>query len=103
MLGARADIANSRSVNAPLAANVAATQSSQPGADTHWKRNRQATKAKLANLKADVVKDMRDTSAFVQEQATPSRWLIVLAGFGLVVIQLRRKHKSLPQRRIVSY
>lgn len=65
------------------------------------------THADFADLSGVVVKDMRATSMFVQEQATkagaPSGWLIALAAFGLVALQLRRKHKSLPQRRIVPY
>jgi hypothetical protein len=60
--------------------------------------------ANVADFSSDVVKDMRATSAFVQEQATkagtPDRWLIALAALGLVILQLRRKHRSLPQRRI---
>jgi hypothetical protein len=30
-------------------------------------------------------------------------WLMALAGAGLVVLQLRRKHKSLAQRPIIGY
>jgi hypothetical protein len=60
-----------------------------------------------ARIKGRVVKEMRATSAFVQQQAanteTFNGWLLALAGFGLVVLQLRRKHKSLPQRRIAPY
>jgi len=61
----------------------------------------------LAGLSGDVVNNMRATTAFVQKQAakagTRDGWLIALAAFGLVVLQLRRKHKSLPQRRIAPY
>ena len=97
MSGAHADSLHPRPpANAPLAANVATAQSSQSGLDGRWKRTRQATKAKLADLKADVVKDVRDTR-------TPSRGLSLLAALGLVIVQLRRKHKSLPQRRIAPY
>jgi hypothetical protein len=93
--GARADSLDPRPpANAHLAANAATAQSSQSGLDARWKQN-QATKAKLAGLKA-VVKDVRDTR-------TPSRWLSLLAVLGLVIVQLRRKHKSLPQRRIAPY
>jgi hypothetical protein len=60
--------------------------------------------ANVADFSSDVVKDVRATSVFVQEQATkagtPDGWLIALAALGLVVLQLRRKHRSLPQRRI---
>jgi hypothetical protein len=66
-----------------------------------------ATQANFAGFGGDVVKDMKATSAFVQEQASkagaPNRWLIVLAACGMVVLQLRRKHRSLPQRRIAPY
>lgn len=58
-------------------------------------------------LPADVVRDVRATSAFVRDQARaavpPSRWLVALAACGLITMQLRRKHKSLPQRRIAPY
>jgi hypothetical protein len=63
--------------------------------------------ANLADLGGGVVKEMRATSVFVQERAakagTADSWLIALSGFGLVFLQLRRKHKSLPQRRIAPY
>jgi hypothetical protein len=92
----------------PLMANVATPHSSRATLDApRWKETRQKTKAKIVGLKADVVRDVRGTSAFVKDQANlsgaPSRWLVGLAACGLVVIQLRRKHKSLPQRRIVPY
>ncbi len=69
-------------------------------------RNRML-RSSLSNIKGGVVKEMRATSAFVQQEAAksgaPDDWLIVLAAFGLIVLQLRRKHKSLPQRRITPY
>src|SRR5277367_5244619 len=94
--------------NLPRVASIATAPSSQTTPDaSRWKASRQKAKAKIAGLKADVVRDVRGTSAFVQDQAnlagTPSRWLLGLAACGLVVIQLRRKHKSLPQRRIAPY
>jgi hypothetical protein len=70
-------------------------------------RRRPVEKANFADIGGGVVKEMRATSDFVQEHAgkagTADSWLIALSGFGLVVIQLRRKHKSLPQRRIAPY
>ena len=70
-------------------------------------RHRPVQQANLADIGGGVVKEMRATSNFVQEHAgkagTADSWLIALSGFGLVVIQLRRKHKSLPQRRIAPY
>jgi len=81
--------------------------SSSAGLGARWQRDRQATRARLADLKNDVVQDVRATTTFVQEQAnnarSRSRWLTALAGCGLVMLQLRRKHKSLPQRRIAPY
>ena len=63
--------------------------------------------AGLSKIKRGVVKEIKATSAFVQQQAakteTSDARLIALVLFGLVVLQLRRKHKSLPQRRIVPY
>jgi hypothetical protein len=63
--------------------------------------------AKLSGIKGTVVKEMRATKAFVQKTVvkdeTADIRLIVLAGLGLIVLQLRRKHKSLPQRRIAPY
>jgi hypothetical protein len=64
-------------------------------------------RSSLANIKGGVVKEMRETSTFVQQEAakpgTLDDWLIVLTAFGLIALQLRRKHKSLPQRRITPY
>jgi hypothetical protein len=63
--------------------------------------------AGLSKIKRGVVKEIKATSAFVQQQAakaeTSDGRLIALVLIGLVVLQLRRKHKSLPQRRIVPY
>jgi hypothetical protein len=70
-------------------------------------RRRPTTQANIADLGGGVVKEMKATSAFVQESAAKAgaadSWLVALSGFGLVILQLRRKHKSLPQRRIVPY
>jgi hypothetical protein len=70
-------------------------------------RGASATQSDFADFSDYMVKDIRATSVFVQEQAikagTPNGWLIALAAFGLVILQLRRKHKSLPQRRIAPY
>jgi hypothetical protein len=61
----------------------------------------------FSNLKGGVVKEMRATSAFVREEAAKpgalDDCLIVLTALGLIVLQLRRKHKSLPQMRITPY
>ena len=66
-----------------------------------------APQGNLSSIKGGVVKEMRATSAFMQQQAakteTVDAWLMVLAALGLVVLQLRRKHKSLPSRRIAPY
>ena len=64
-------------------------------------------RSSLSSIKGGVVKEMRETSTFVQQEAakpgTLDDWLIVLTAFGLIALQLRRKHKSLPQRRITPY
>ena len=66
-----------------------------------------APQGNLASIKGGVVKEIRATSAFMQQQAakteTVDAWLMVLTALGLVVLQLRRKHKSLPSRRIAPY
>jgi hypothetical protein len=60
--------------------------------------------ASFPNAKADVVDDMRATSTIVQQEAanaaTPDQRLMALAALGLIALQLRRKHRSLLQRRI---
>jgi hypothetical protein len=86
---------------------AAPARSAQAVPSAHRPRSSSGTKANLANFGGDVVKDMRAASDFVQERAaeaiTPNPWLIALSAFGLVALQLRRKHKSLPQRRISTY
>jgi hypothetical protein len=111
MFSAGADSLETRPLphNASFAASSAtgAELSAQTGLTAAGLRGPSTTQGAFADLGHDVVKDMRATSAFVQEQATkagtPSGWLIALAAFGLVALQLRRKHKSLPQRRIAPY
>ncbi len=99
--------ADSLDVPPPHAASIANLQSSSAGLGTGRQLGRQATRARLTDLKDHVVQDVRATTTFVKEQANNasnrSRWLTVLAGCGLVMLQLRRKHKSLPQRRIAPY
>lgn len=63
--------------------------------------------ANLTGFKGTVVKEMRATKAFVKktvvkEQSADS-WLMLLAAIGMIVLQLRRKHNSLPQRQIAPY
>ena len=65
-----------------------------------------AARANFSDFSGDVIRDVRATSAFVRKQTWQARHdgrLITLAAIGLVVLQLRRKHKSLPQRRIAAY
>lgn len=64
-----------------------------------------AALAGFSHLGGDVMRDMQATSAFVRKQAgarVHDTRLIVLAAFGMVFLQLRRKHNSLPQRRIAA-
>lgn len=88
-------------------AAISADSSAQTGLSARPRRSRWKPRANLADVRAEVVKDTRAASMFIQEQGdkggAPSGWLIALTGFGLVVLQLRRKHKSLPQRRIAPY
>jgi hypothetical protein len=63
--------------------------------------------ANLTGFRGTVVKEMRATKAFVKknvvkEQSADS-WLMLLAAIGMIVLQLRRKHNSLPQRQIAPY
>jgi hypothetical protein len=89
------------------AAPAAAAPSAQAAPGVHRPRSSGRSQANFANFGGDVVNDVRAASEFVQERAaeaiTPNPWLIALAAFGLVALQLRRKHKSLPQRRISTY
>jgi hypothetical protein len=97
--------------NASLAANAGSVRATPTASQLLPKptkmRHRPASQANIADLGGGVVKEIRATSVFVQERAAKAgaidSWLIVLSGFGLVILQLRRKHKSLPQRRIVPY
>lgn len=71
------------------------------------KGRNQELRGHFQNIRGGVVNEMKATSAFVQREVANTgaldNWLMVLAGFGLIVLQLRRKHKSLPQRRITPY
>jgi hypothetical protein len=65
------------------------------------------TQANLSGISGGVVKEMRATSAIVRKGVakaeTSDGWLIALAALGLIVLQLRRKHNSLPLRRITPH
>jgi hypothetical protein len=68
-----------------------------------------APQGNLDGLRGTVVSEMRATKAFVKEnvnvvkQGSVDRKLMLLAAIGMIVLQLRRKHKSLPQRQIAPY
>jgi hypothetical protein len=73
-------------------------------------RGKQTTLRAQGNLdsfRGTVVKEMRATKAFVKEnvvkEESVDRKLMLLAAIGMIVLQLRRKHKSLPQRQIAPY
>jgi hypothetical protein len=61
----------------------------------------------MAALKGTVVSEIRATKAFVNENVvkpgSTDRGLMLLAATGMIVLQLRRKHKSLAQRPIAPY
>lgn len=63
--------------------------------------------SKLDGLRGTVVSEMRATKAFVKEnvvkEESADRGLMLLAAIGMIVLQLRRKHNSLPQRQIAPY
>jgi hypothetical protein len=92
----------------PADSSVSAVNSPAPTLPKSSKHGRNPTlRSSLSTIKGGVVKEMRATSTFVQQEAAKpgalDDWLIVLAALGLIVLQLRRKHKSLPQRRIAPY
>jgi hypothetical protein len=108
MFGAGAHGSDTRSLppHVPFVVN-SASASADFSAQTALNAGRpQGPSAAQASF-GDMVKNLRATSYFVGKQAakaaTPNRWLITLAALGLIVLQLRRKHKSLPQRRIAPY
>jgi hypothetical protein len=115
LAAAHANASNSETATqqavAPVASNNANMRTSGLTARAIAKpsklRHKPIAQANLADIGGRVVKDMRAGSAFVEARAvkagTSDSWLIALAAFGLVFFQLRRKHKSLPQRRIAPY
>lgn len=64
-----------------------------------------AARVSFSHLSGDVLRNVEATSAFVQaaKARVHDRRLIILAAIGMVFLQLRRKHNSLPQRRIAAY
>ena len=88
--------------------SVSAANSAAPALPKPSKHGGNPTlRSSLSNIKGGVVKEMRATSTFVQQEAAKpgalDDWLIALSALGLIVLQLRRKHNSLPQRRIAPY
>ncbi len=73
----------------------------------HGKQTAPRVQGNLGGLRSTVVKEMRATKAFVKENVvkdeSADRGLMLLAAIGMIVLQLRRKHKSLPQRQISPY
>jgi hypothetical protein len=112
---AHASANNSDALTPPVVASLASTSASAPAVRFSSKsapmqsrlRHKPTTQASLSTIGGGVVKEMKATSAFVEQHAAKARtfdsWLIALAAFGLVILQLRRKHKSLPQRQIAPY
>jgi hypothetical protein len=100
--------AQTQQAEASLANDPITLPTMEPPARTLAKLGgRPAPRGNFSSIKGRVVRKMRATSAFVQQQAantgTFNGWLIMLAALGLIVLQLRHKHKSLPQRRITPY
>jgi hypothetical protein len=73
----------------------------------HGKQSVPRAQSNLDDFRGTVVKEMRATKAFVKEnvvkEESVDRKLMLLAAIGMIVLQLRRKHKSLPQRQIAPY
>jgi hypothetical protein len=71
------------------------------------KRGALRAQGNFDGIKGTVVKEMRATKAFVKENVVKEESadgkLMLLAAIGMIVLQLRRKHKSLPQRQIAPY
>jgi hypothetical protein len=61
----------------------------------------------FADLRQDVVHDVRVTRALIHKGAAKvskyDGWLLLLAAIGLIVLQLRRTQRLLPQRSIIAY
>jgi hypothetical protein len=61
----------------------------------------------VAGFRQDMVNEAKTTRAFIHKGAAKASkydaWLLLLAAIGLVVLQLRRTQKSLPQRSIIAY
>ena len=67
-----------------------------------------AIKPKLvAGFRNDIVRDARATRAFIRRGAGKfykyDVWLLLLTAVGLIVVQLRRTQRLLPQRSIIAY
>ena len=111
ILGLCSSAAIARASNASTANNSAggiALEDQAPAAKrTHAKQTSRQPQSNLSGLKGTVVSEMRATKAFVKENVVKSgntdRGLMLLAATGMIVLQLRRKHKSLPQRPIAPY
>jgi hypothetical protein len=73
----------------------------------HGKQTALRAQGNLDGFRGAVVKEMRATKAFVKEnvdkEESADRGLMLLAAIGMILLQLRRKHKSLPQRQIAPY
>ena len=61
----------------------------------------------VAGFRHDMAYDVKATRAFIHKGAAKASkydaLLLLLAAIGVVVLQLRRTHKSLPQRTIIAY
>jgi hypothetical protein len=88
--------------------NRVASENAAPATQrAHGKQTALRAQGNLDGFRGTVVKEMRATKAFVKEnvvkQESVDRKLMLLAAIGMIVLQLRRKHKSLPQRQIAPY
>lgn len=105
--GAAIDRSSNR-ITAGSSVRGGALQSQAPALQgVHGHRTALRAHGNLDVLRGTMVREMRATKAFVKEnvvkQESADRGLMLLAAIGMVVLQLRSKHKSLPQRQIAPY
>jgi hypothetical protein len=89
------------------ASGISLDDPAQAATRVHGKQTTLRTQTNLTGFRGTVVKEMRATKAFVKKNVAKEEgadsWLMALAAIGMIVLQLRRKHKSLPQRQIAPY
>jgi hypothetical protein len=87
--------------------SIGATAKDYPTPIAGGARINDRTPADFVEMGGTLVNQARRTAAFAEKKTVTEGiadgWLIALAAVGLIALQLRRKHNSLPQRRIAPY